>query len=190
MILSDNEIRAALRFGQISLEPMPSRKAFSTTAVDLTLSGVPLRQYRTAGQGVNVIFDPAIMASPTALAPYLNEVPFENSQERSSIITPGEFFLGLTTERIELPQESRLAARVEGRSLLARMGLLVHISAPIIHCGFRGQITLEIKNLGEYPIRLRPGLRICQLVVETVFGTPSEVMQSVFQDQTSVVGQG
>ena len=97
--------------------------------------------------------------------------------------------LALTEERIVLPEMSRLAARVEGRSSLARLGLAVHLTAPIIHAGFRGRITLEITNQGTIPIRLRPGLIICQLVFEMVFGTPQAVMTGVFQDQDSVGGR-
>jgi dCTP deaminase len=105
------------------------------------------------------------------------------------LIRPGEFVLALTRERVELPRQSRLAARVEGRSSLARLGLAVHLTAPTIHAGFRGYITLEITNQGPIPIKLRPGLAICQLILEHVFGTPAAEMTGAFQDQTSVEGR-
>jgi dCTP deaminase len=77
--------------------------------------------------------------------------------------------LGVTHEWVELPLAAGIAARVEGRSTLARMGLVVHLTAPIIHAGWEGKITLEMVNLGGWPIKLRPReLRICQLVFERV----------------------
>jgi len=98
--------------------------------------------------------------------------------------------LARTQEWIELPRTARLAARVEGRSSLARLGVAVHLTAPVIHAGFRGYITLEITNPGPLPIRLRPGMQICQLVLELLFGTPSKEMTGLFQDQESVTGRG
>jgi dCTP deaminase len=106
----------------------------------------------------------------------------------SCVLEPREFLLALTAERVELPRHARLAARVEGRSTLARLGVGIHVTAPTIHAGFRGRITLEITNVGGLRVRLRPGLRICQLVFETVFGTPSAELMTIFQDQSSVMG--
>lgn len=77
-------------------------------------------------------------------------------------IRPGEFLLGTTIERVRLP--AGIAARVEGRSSLGRLGLLVHVSAGFIDPGFDGQITLELANLSTRPIRLTQGMRICQVV--------------------------
>ena len=65
-----------------------------------------------------------------------------------------------------------LAARVEGKSSLARFGLLAHFTAPTIHAGFEGHITLEMMNLGPSPIILTPGMAICQLILEQVHGVP------------------
>jgi dCTP deaminase len=106
----------------------------------------------------------------------------------SVTIPPQVLILGITEEHVELPIDGRLAARVEGRSTLGRIGLAVHVTAPTIHSGFRGKITLEIVNHGTLPILLRPGLRVCQLIVEQVFGTPGRQMSGVFQDQKSTAG--
>jgi dCTP deaminase len=95
-------------------------------------------------------------------------------------------------ERIQLPPSSRLAARVEGRSSLARLGLGVHVTAPIIHAGFGytgdstyigTRIRLEIWNFGCFGIRLEKGMKICQLVLEEVHGTPEKGYQGVFARQ-------
>ncbi len=106
---------------------------------------------------------------------------------------PKEFILGWTVERIKLPHRSRLAARVEGKSSLARLGLGVHVTAPTLHAGFgydpkepegKGNpIQLEIWNIGNLTIRLAKGLAICQLIFEEVHGTPDKGYQGRFITQ-------
>lgn len=78
---------------------------------------------------------------------------------------------------------ARLAARVEGKSSLARFGLGVHITAPTIHAGFKGRVRLEIFNNNIVPIRLITGMRICQLIFELTLGTPDHGYQGQFLDQ-------
>jgi dCTP deaminase len=80
-----------------------------------------------------------------------------------------------------------LAARIEGKSSYARCGLLVHFTAPTIHAGFKGTITLEIMNLGPYAISLRPQMPICQLIIEEVRGVPFR-SDSQFQGQSQPAG--
>jgi dCTP deaminase len=79
------------------------------------------------------------------------------------ILHPGEFALGATQEWIELPHD--LVARVEGRSSLGRLAVVVHATAGFIDPGFQGTVTLELSNLGRLPVALRPGMRICQIAV-------------------------
>jgi dCTP deaminase len=105
-------------------------------------------------------------------------------------LAPNKFILARTRERVSLPiREGRpcYAARIEGRSSFARIGLLIHFTAPTIHAGFEGTITLEMINLADYPISLFPGMEICQLIVEKVdpppFTNPSE-----FQTQSTPTG--
>ena len=93
----------------------------------------------------------------------------EIDSEEGFILTPQVLILGWTKEYIDL-KESRLAARVEGKSSLARLGLSVHMTAPTIHAGFDGRIRLEIVNHGEIPVRLKSDMRICQLIFEQTFG--------------------
>ncbi|MFY9628129.1 MAG: dCTP deaminase [Methylocystis sp.] len=83
-----------------------------------------------------------------------------------------ELILAYTKEYVDLRRDTKIAARVEGKSSLARIGLSVHITAPTIHAGFDGQIRLEIVNHGHLPIKLKPGMRICQLIFEQTLGTP------------------
>jgi dCTP deaminase len=105
------------------------------------------------------------------------------------VIAPGAFVLAQTREHITLPQDSRLAARVEGRSSYARLGLVVHLTAPTIHAGFCGTIVLEMMNFGPFALKLDPGrTRICQLIFEELGAAPSVAFRSVFQNQACVLG--
>jgi dCTP deaminase len=116
----------------------------------------------------------------------------EDDPARPFSLEPQAFILGKTKEFVDFPlaegDSVSYAARVEGRSSLARCGLVVHLTAPTIHAGFRGTITLEIANLGPMPIILRPGMNICQLIIEEVSGTP-QLTQSQFRGQTTTTGQ-
>ncbi|MFO0824776.1 MAG: dCTP deaminase [Gemmataceae bacterium] len=101
------------------------------------------------------------------------------------VLRPNQLVLGRTLEKVTLPivpDGQSLAARVEGKSSYARCGLLVHFTAPTIHAGFSGTITLELINLGPCNISLYAGTPICQLIVEAVCGTPFR-NDSQFQNQ-------
>ena len=98
---------------------------------------------------------------------------------------------GRTRERVTLPiieNRQSLAARIEGRSSFARCGMLVHFTAPTIHAGFSGTITLEIANLGTMSIVLYPDARVCQLIIEQVCGVPFR-NDSQFQGQATAGGK-
>jgi dCTP deaminase len=188
MILCDTEIRAALNHRQVIIDPEPPLEHITTSAVDLMLGSEFTRWKPPRRKGAAFSIDPSAPDFyPEFASEYQERIPLES--DGSVVIKPRDFVLALTRERIELPGSSRLAARVEGRSSLARLGLGIHVTAPTIHAGFRGRITLEITNQGPLPIRLRPEMRICQLILEQVFGTPSMDMTGVFQDQTSVAGK-
>jgi dCTP deaminase len=107
------------------------------------------------------------------------------------VLEPNQFTLGQTLEEVELPLDRGqpiLAARIEGRSSFARCGLLVHFTAPTVHAGFKGTLTLEMKNLGPVGIVLWPHMPICQLIVEQVLGVPEEA-PSQFQGQMTPPGR-
>jgi dCTP deaminase len=84
------------------------------------------------------------------------------------VVHPGEFVLSTTLETVDVPDD--MVARVEGRSSYARLGLIPHAAGGFVDAGFRGQITLEIQNLGNVPIRIYPEDRICQLAFEMMTG--------------------
>ncbi len=106
------------------------------------------------------------------------------------IIHPGEFILGSSLEGLDVPDN--MVARVEGRSSYGRLGIVVHSTAGFVDPGFRGQITLELQNLGNAPVKLYPEDRVCQVVFETMTGeaeTPyGEKADAKYQGQTGATG--
>jgi dCTP deaminase len=187
MVLCDSEIRAALKNGQLVIKPDPPREHITTSAVDLML-GEEFMRWKKPKVGFEIVIDPALPEFRFEdAAEHLEEIRLDDG---SVVIRPKQFILAITHERVEFPITSRLAARVEGRSTLARLGLGVHVTAPTIHAGFKGQIALELTNQADLPIKLTPGMRICQLIVEMAFGTPSREMTGIFQDQSTVLGKG
>src|SRR5262245_56850741 len=107
------------------------------------------------------------------------------------ILQPQSFVLGFTREKVRIPGRCRIAARVEGKSSLARLGFGVLVTAPTIHAGFGAKneksagapVQLEIFNLGPWPVRLDIGMRICQLIFEEVREVPSTPYRGQFSDQ-------
>ena len=173
MILSRSEIQRAIETRTIIVDPEPESEQYSTTSLDLRL-GEGFQSWdkeKMAGLSQAGI-DYSLDASEVERFSYLAGqflVSLNTDAEGCLVIHPGEFVLGITHERVELPLASSIAARVEGRSSVARMGLAVHLTAPTIHAGWEGRITLEMVNLGGWPIKLRPReLRICQLIFERV----------------------
>jgi dCTP deaminase len=180
MILCDSELKVALAYRQLIIEPTPTDDCISTSSIDLTL-GDEFKQWNTPSSPVDPTKPHRELAAEFQVDVVLNA-------DGSVNVAPNCFLLALTAETISLPNQSRLAARVEGRSSLARLGLGIHVTAPTIHAGFEGKLTLEITNVGPLTILLKPGLKVCQLIVEQVFGTPAQVFQSVFQGQRTVSG--
>jgi dCTP deaminase len=173
VILTDREIQIALQRSQITIEPPPLVEAYSSTSVDLRLDP-DITEFDEAlsqdDSGVEIIIDPGhknFVAEKT-LSKITRSVPIG---PEGYLLYPRKLVLGWTVERVEIPIFSRLAARVEGKSSLARLGLGIHVTAPTIHSGFNFPIRLELINHGHVPIRLRKEMRICQLVFEVTMGT-------------------
>ena len=181
MILTDREIHIALTKKQIVVSPSPSQDAYSSTSLDLTLDPI-LSIYKDQTTGVEQTIDPAAQGldHDAVLAELTDQIDISND---GYVINRGNLILGWTAENIHLPINSRLAARVEGKSSLARFGLGIHITAPTIHAGFRGRIRLEIFNNNAVPIRLNTGMRICQLIFELTLGTPDQGYSGQFLNQ-------
>lgn len=182
MVLTDREIQAALQCGQIIIDPAPRVDAYSSTSLDLTLSK-SLRIWKTEKvKGVEQIICPA--TEGYKFSDFAKEYSeFKELGEEGYIVKPQEFVLGWTEENIELPTSARLAARVEGKSSLARLGIGIHITAPTIHAGFKGPIQLEIYNHGLLRVRLMPRMPVCQLIFEQTLGTPDKGYSGQFYGQ-------
>lgn len=188
MILTDRQIRESLAKGRLVINPPPEEDQFSPTALDLHVSD-DIRQfkahlYSTPGMDVVINLDEIELVN---LAPHMEPVPRET--DGTVLLCPGVLVIATTRERIELPAHGKLAARVEGRSRFARLGLVVHMTAPTIHNTFRGKITLEIMNHGRIPLRVRPNVtRLCQLIFERIEAEPGAELSSPFQDQQTPLG--
>lgn len=196
MILSNAAIHEALDSRRLVIEPPPTPREptatqpncpYQTSAVDLRL-GDEVSVYRQDKAPVLVDLRSGGFAK---LGASVME-PRKLTEDQPFVLEPNRFVLGRTLERVGLPlsadPDKSLAARVEGKSSYARCGLLVHFTAPTIHAGFEGTITLEIINLGRYSISLHPGMPICQLVIEEVRGVPFQ-NDSQFHGQSRAIGK-
>lgn len=183
MILTDREIQIAIEHGLILVDPAPNATAYSSTSVDLTLDPT-LSEFIDAPRGLETAVDPGApdFNHESVLAALLRTVEIGPD---GYLFRPNQLILAWTKEYVRLEPHARIAARVEGKSSLARLGVSVHVTAPTIHAGFQGQIRLEMYNHGKLPIRLRPGMRICQLILEQTLGVPVQGYKGRFSGQIS-----
>ena len=193
MILSDREIRAAIKQRHIVIDPRPAEEQYNTSALDLRLgdellelrSLEELHQAEPAGVERHLVIDLAKVRIAGLLQAYAK--PITREPDGSFVLPTGKFALGITHEWIELPRRSKIAARVEGRSTLARLGLAIHMTAPTIHAEFEGRIVLEMYNFGPYPLRLRPKeFAVCQLIFERLGRFPSGQIETTYRGQKSI----
>ena len=177
MILSDTDIRRRLDEGSLVVEPLADPDLqVQPASVDLRLGREFLEFQRT-----NI---PCIHPdSEHEVEEYVTETHVDDGGE--FILHPGDFVLGTTVERVEVPDD--LIARVEGRSSLGRLAVVIHATAGIVDPGYRGQVTLELSNLGTAPVALTPGMRISQVIfteLKTAADRPYGTKRgSKYQDQ-------
>jgi dCTP deaminase len=149
VLLSDRDIRAEIDTGRVVLTPYDEGMV-QPSSIDVRLD----KFFRTFSNHKYAVIDPRQEQSD------LTEL-VEVSGDASFILHPGEFVLGSTYEVVQLPDD--LAARLEGKSSLGRLGLLTHSTAGFIDPGFNGHVTLELSNVATLPITLWPGMKIGQL---------------------------
>ncbi len=149
MLLSDRDIRAELEARRVALEPF-DEAMIQPSSIDVRLD----RFFRVFENHRYPHIDPA------EDQPELTR-EVEPQGEEPFILHPGEFVLGSTYEVVTLPDD--VAARLEGKSSLGRLGLLTHSTAGFIDPGFSGHVTLELANVANLPIKLWPGMKIGQL---------------------------
>jgi len=149
MLMSDRDIRAEIEAGRIGLEPL-DMGLLQPSSFDVRLD----RFFRLFDNHKYAYIDPAEeMSDLTRLV--------EVDPKEAFILHPGEFVLGSTYEFVTLPDN--IAARLEGKSSLGRLGLLTHSTAGFVDPGFNGHVTLELANVSNLPIKLWPGMKIGQL---------------------------
>ena len=184
MILTDREIKSSIATGLISITPAPLETAYSSTSVDLTL-GSTLRLYKPQADGLETAIDPArANFNVNKLIESLTD-RYEIDDKTGFVLDGKSLVLAWTREGVELHQHGRVAARVEGKSSLARLELAIHVTAPTIHSGFKASsIQIEIINHGPLPIKLRTGMPICQLIFELTHGMPDKAYAGQFLGQT------
>src|SRR5215470_13044372 len=182
MILTDREIEIAIQRGLIKIQPPPNFDVvLSSTSIDLTLDQ-NLRIFTTDATGIEKSIDPT-KAGFNSDAAIQDTTKHEKIPTKGYLLEPDILTLAWTAEYVTLDIGTRIAARVEGKSSLARLGLGVHVTAPTIHAGFAGQIQLEMINHGHLPITIKPHMRICQLIFEQTLGTPDRGYKGQFSGQ-------
>lgn len=194
MILSNCEMHEALDRGRlvISPEPLPREPLIDVPHCPYNTHSVDLKLHHEISVPTEGTFT-IDFTQPGSISDLLSKhsKKFNITKEQPYRLQRGQFILARTFERIELSTshgQPFLAARIEGKSSRARCGLLVHFTAPTVHPGFSGSLTLEIINLGPAAISLVPEMYIAQLIVEEVRGdlilNPSQ-----FQNQTTPEGK-
>ncbi len=154
MILSDRDIKERLARGDLGIEPLDDPDLqIQPASVDLRLAA-SFVVYRLPHVPC---IDPRDARS---VEDYTERIDI--TADGAFVLQPGEFALGSTWERVRVPAD--LVARVEGRSSIGRLAVVVHATAGFIDPGFEGQITLELSNLGRCAVKLYPGMRISQVV--------------------------
>ena len=149
MLLSDRDIRAEIAANRVGVEPF-EEAMIQPSSVDVRLD----KFFRVFENHKYSVIDPS-----TEQAELTREVIAEGDEP--FILHPGEFVLASTYEVITLPDD--IAGRLEGKSSLGRLGLLTHSTAGFIDPGFSGNITLELSNVANLPVKLFPGMKIGQL---------------------------
>jgi len=149
VILSDVSIRKALAEGRIVIEPL-MEGAVQPSSVDLRVD----RYFRVFRNHTTPFIDPKVAQED------LTEL-VEVADSDAFILHPGEFVLGSTLERVAIPDD--LVGRLEGKSSVGRLGLLIHSTAGFVDAGWDGHLTLELSNVANLPIAIYPGMKIGQI---------------------------
>ncbi len=167
MILSDRDIKRSIAEGKIKVTPPPDyAKQLSACMLDLHLGN----SFRVFEYSSTPFID---TRGEIPLNEIMREVRVNDTE--SFTIQPGELVLASTKETLEIADD--LVGRVEGRSSLGRLGVIVHGTASVFHPGWVGVVTLELGNIGRMPVKLYPGMRICAFTFEQL-SSPAEVPYS------------
>ena len=156
MILSDKNIKEALQKGAIKIDPAPNfEEQLGACSVDLKLGDT----FRVFNHSTIPFIDPRKKHDEESL---MTEITVKDGEP--FIMQPGDFVLAVTQETITIADN--LMGRIEGRSSLGRLAIIVHSTAATFDPGWHGKATMEVGNLGRIPVALYPGMRICAFVFE------------------------
>jgi dCTP deaminase len=179
MVLSDRTIKEEIAKGRIVIDPL-GEGCIQPASVDVHLDRQVLVFRNSRRPYIDVRED---MSDLTEMMEIDEGKPF--------MLHPGEFVLASTREHIELPED--LVARLEGKSSLGRIGLLIHSTAGYVDPGWKGHLTLELSNVANLPVTLYYGMKIGQLsylrlstAAENLYGSPA--LGSKYQGQTEPTG--
>ncbi len=157
-VLTKERIVSLIKSNQLKIHPF-SLSQIGPASIDLHLSNV----FRIFNK-INDIFEVKEDSDYHKITKIVKV-----KRDESILLSPGEFVQGVTIEKISIP--NNISGRIEGRSRFARVGLVVHLSSAFVNPGFNGKLVLEIANFSPVPLKIKPNLKICQLVLETVEGS-------------------
>ncbi|WP_077341801.1 dCTP deaminase [Pseudocolwellia agarivorans] len=163
MRLSDKDIEKSISDGRICIEPMPDITMISGVSVDIRL-GNEFRVFKEHTAPYIDLSGPKAEMQKAMNSVMSDEIHIEDGE--AFFLHPGELALAVTYESVTLPDD--IVGWLDGRSSLARLGLMVHVTAHRIDPGWSGQIVLEFYNSGKLPLALRPKMKIAALNFETM----------------------
>lgn len=163
MVLSDVDIRRYIAEGKIRVAPELPPQQFGSCSVDFRLGN----EFSIFEHSKHPYID---LQNPTEIQKLMRQIIVADGE--AFILQPREFALAITLENLELADD--VLGRLEGRSSLGRIGVIVHGTAGLFDPGWNGKATLELSNLGIMPVALYPGMRICSMTFEQL-STPSSM---------------
>lgn len=179
MVLSDRDIKKSLKDKRIIIAPAPDLTTqLGSCSIDLRLGNL----FRIFDHSKYPFIDPYKKDFSPDIT---REVKLKDTDQ--FIMQPGDFVLAVTLEKVTLPDD--MMGRLEGRSSLGRMGIVVHSTASIFDPGWNGKCVLELGNLGRMAVALTPGMRICAMTFEEL-SSPSETPYNKRQDAKYVMQEG
>lgn len=155
MVLSDVDIKRYMAQGKIKIDPPLPPEQYGSCSIDFRLGN----EFSIFNHSRYPFID---LRDRTAIADLMQTIVVPNGEP--FILQPREFALAITEEHIEIDDD--VLGRLEGRSSLGRIGIIVHGTAGLFDPGWRGKATLELSNLGRMPVALYPGMRICSMTFE------------------------
>ena len=178
MVLSDVDLLAALEAGSIAVEPAPDLESqLGACSLDLRLGN----EFRVFERARTAFIDPR---GPIDWDSFTSVVTV--GEDERFIMHPQELVLAATIETITLGDD--VLGRLEGRSSLGRLGIIVHGTAPLFFPGFTGRAVMELGNIGPMPVALYPGMRICSFTFEKLSSASSRPYRGKYSGQQGPVG--